>query len=95
MRSPREQEDFLEHGRFGEGDQKLHHTRVDRLVWIGLFFIVAGCACLGSAVIFGIGRDDGGPFFVYGFILGIAVGAAFCLIGFVRVWFRKRTHNDG
>jgi len=49
----------------------------------GFFCIVAGCACLGSVALFGIGRDDGGPFFVYGFILDAALGAAF-----LSLWFR-------
>ena len=85
MRSPQEQGDFLEHGRFGEGDQNLNRTKVDRLVWVGLLFIATAATCFGSAVLFRIGRDDGGPFFVIGSILGTVTGTVFCVYGFVRM----------
>jgi len=85
MRSPQEQEDFLEHGRFAEGEQSLGRTRVDRFVWLGLLSIATAGACFGSAVLFQVGRDDGGPFVVMGSILALAVGVTFCVVGFVRM----------
>ena len=85
MRSPEEQEDFLEHGRFGEGTRTMARARVDQLVWIGLVILVAGGALLGSAALFNIGRGDGGPFFVLGSIVAAAVGVILCIWGFVRM----------
>jgi len=63
MRSPQEENEFLERGRFGEGEQSPSRIRVDGFLWIGLLFLAAAGACLGSTVVFRIGRDDGGPFF--------------------------------
>ena len=43
MRSPEQQDDFLEHGRFGEEEQAPRRSSEDQLVWIGLLFLaVAG-----------------------------------------------------
>jgi hypothetical protein len=84
MRSPDEQEEFLEHGRFGEGNRSLTLAGVPAFVKIGLAFIGVGCACIGAMVLFHIGRDDGGPFFVMGSILCGVVGAGLCLCGLVR-----------
>jgi hypothetical protein len=86
MRSPEEQEDFLERGRFGQSDQTQNHIGIDPFVWAGLLFIVAGCACWGSLALFHIGGHDsaGLPFF-WGVILGIAAGVCCCLFGFVRM----------
>jgi hypothetical protein len=85
MRSPEQQDDFLEHGRFGEGEQAPKRSSVDRLVWIGLLFLAAAGALLGSAVVFKIGRDDGGPFFVMGSIAAGSVGTVLCLLGLLRM----------
>ncbi|HZQ55713.1 MAG TPA: hypothetical protein VFB14_26180 [Bryobacteraceae bacterium] len=85
MRPADEQKEFLEHAQFGEGKQSLTHTKVDRLFWIGLLFLVAAGAILGSAVVFKIGRDDGGPLFMMGFIAAGAVGTVLCICGLVRM----------
>ena len=85
MRSSQQQEEFLRRGRFGEGEETIARTKVNRLVWYGLSFLVAACALIHSAVVFGIGRDDGGPFFVMGFIVLGAVGMVLCLRGLVRM----------
>ena len=85
MRSPEEQEEFLEHGRFGEGPQEVATARIGKVLWIGLSFLFAAAALLGSAVGFKIGRDDGGPFFVMGFIAASAVGIVLCVWGLVRM----------
>jgi len=87
MRSTEEQEDFLEHGRFGEGTRK--RVRVDQLVWIGLLFLLVGAALFGSVVVFNIGRDDGGPLFVQGSIVASAIGLVVCIWGL----FRMRPHQ--
>lgn len=78
MRSADEQTEFLEHGRFGEGDQSPTRVKVDRLFWIGLLFLVASGAILASAIVFRIGRDDGGPLFVMGFIAAGGLGVVLC-----------------
>jgi hypothetical protein len=63
MRSAERQSEFLEHERFG-GEETLTPTKVDQLLWIGLPFLLGAGVAFGSAVVLGIGRDDGGPFFV-------------------------------
>jgi hypothetical protein len=83
VRSPQEQDEFLERGRFGEGDEA--RNGVHRLVWIGLLSIVAGGTCLGAAVLFQIGRDDGGPFLIIGMLVGVVVGITCIIIGLVRM----------
>jgi hypothetical protein len=88
MRSGEEQEDFLEHGRFGEGAESITRAKVDRLVWIGLLLLLAGGALLGSIAVFKIGRDDGGRFFVLRCIVASAVGVVLCIWGLART----RTH---
>jgi hypothetical protein len=85
MRSPEEQEDFLKHGRFGEGSQTIARSKIDKVLCIGLALLLAGGALLGSAVVFRIGRDDGGPFFLMGFIAATAVGIVLCVWGLVRM----------
>jgi hypothetical protein len=90
MRSPDEQEEFLEHGRFGQGKQRHTRARVPALVKTGLAFIGVGCACIGAMALFHIGRDDGGPFFVMGSILCGVVGAIFCLGGLVARLLGRR-----
>ncbi len=85
MRSADEQEEFLERGRFGEGDQSPASIRVDRLFWIGLLFLIAAGAILGSPVVFRIGRDDGGPFFMMGFIAAGGIGIVLCTCGLLRM----------
>jgi hypothetical protein len=85
MRGPERQKEFLEHGRFGEGEESIARTKVDRLLRIGLIFLLAGAVILGSTVVFGIGRDDGGPLFVMGFITSGVVGVVLCVCGLVRM----------
>ncbi len=90
MRSPEEQEQFLEHGRFGEGAQAITCAKIHLLVWIGLTFLLVGAALLGWAVVFKVGRDDGGPLFVMGFIVmgfiaASVVGVALCIWGLVHM----------
>jgi hypothetical protein len=85
MRSPEEQEDFLKHGRFGEGTYTLARPKIDKFLWIGLAFLVAGAALLGSAIVFKIGRDDDGPFFLMGFIAASAVAVVLCVWGLARM----------
>jgi hypothetical protein len=60
MRSPEEQEVFLEHGRFGEEEQSLTKAGVPALVKIGLAIVGIGCVCIGAMVLFHVGRDDEG-----------------------------------
>ena len=90
MRSPEEQEDFLEHGRFGEGDQNLARTKLQVLVWIGLLFFAIAAACFGSIIAFQVGRDDGGPLLVQGAILALAIGAVLCTVGLVKMRSKGR-----
>jgi hypothetical protein len=86
MRSPEEQEDFLKHGRFGEGTHTVtRRPKIDKVLWIGLAFLAASGALLGSAIVFRIGRDDGGPFFLMGFIAASAVGVVLCVWGLARM----------
>jgi hypothetical protein len=85
MRSPKEQEEFLEHGRFGEGPQSIRRPRIDQFLWIGVIFLFAAGALLGSAVVFNIGRDDGGPFFVMGSIAASTLGGVLCVWGLIRM----------
>ncbi len=85
MRSPEEQEDFLKHGRFGEGARRMYRPKIDKVFGIGLAFLLVGAALLGSSVVFRIGRDDGGPFFFMGFIAASAVGVLFCICGLTRM----------
>jgi hypothetical protein len=91
MRSPKEQDDFLEHGRFGEGAPSLIRTAFSTPVIIGLVLIALGSALAGIAVLLGIGRDDGGPFFLMGFFLCVGVGSGFCLWGLVSKLISRRT----
>lgn len=85
MRSPEEQEDFLKHGRFGEGTQTIARPKIDKVFWIGVAFLLVGGTLLGSAVVFRIGRDDGGPLFFMGFIAASAVGVLLCIWGLTRM----------
>jgi hypothetical protein len=87
MRSPQEQEEYLEHGRFGDGKPNLTCARVSPMVVVGLLFVAAGGALMPVAALLGIGRDDGGPFFVMGAIVSGTIGVALCLLGLVT----KRT----
>jgi hypothetical protein len=91
MRSPGEQEDFLERGRFGEGESSVPAVQIPTLAKIGLVLIGIGCACIGVIVIFQIGRDDGGPFLVMGSILCGIMGVGCCLGSWVRGLVGKRT----
>lgn len=89
MRSAEEQEEFLEHARFGEGAHVNTRSKIHRLVWAGLALLLVGGAILGTAVVFDIGRDDGGPFFVMGFIAAGAVGVVLCFWGLVDMWIHR------
>jgi hypothetical protein len=86
MRSPQEQDDFLNHGRFDEGNPSLIRTAVI----IGLVLIALGFALAGFSYLAGIGRDDGGPFFLMGFVLSVSIGLLFCLWGLVLKLTSKR-----
>jgi|HubBroStandDraft_3_1064219.scaffolds.fasta_scaffold914727_1 hypothetical protein len=89
MRSPEEQDDFLEHGRFNESRAKSDWSAFSTPVTIGLILVVIGFACIGIGVLFGIGRDDGGPFLLMGFILSVAAGCGLFLWALVRKLMRK------
>ena len=58
MRSDREQQEFLEHGRFGENNPRLP-VQVPKLVIVGLFFLASGIAGLTLIWIFDIGEAEG------------------------------------
>lgn len=79
MRSPQEQEEFLKHPRFGEGNPSQIRTAFSKSVIIGFAMIAIGFLFIGSAVIFNIGRDDGGPLFMMGFIVSLIIGLG-CLL---------------
>ena len=79
MRSPEEQSDFLEHGRFGEGAQTIALPKIDEVLWISFAFLLIGGVLLGSVVAFRIGRDDGGPIFLTGFIAASGVRLVLCV----------------
>jgi uncharacterized membrane protein YjjP (DUF1212 family) len=89
MRSPQEQDDFLEHGRFDERRAKFDRPAFSTPVTIGLVLVAIGFACIGIAVLFGIGTDDGGPFLVMGFIVSMTAGAALFLWALVRKLMRR------
>ncbi len=91
MRSPEEQEDFLERGRFGEGDQGLT-ARIPLLVGVGLFCFVDGASCLAAMILLDIGRDDGGPLYLMGAILSGVAGLVCCLLGWVSTRWQR---SDG
>lgn len=74
VRSPQEQEDFLKHGRFGEGSPSQIRTAFSKSVIIGSAMIILGFLFIGTAVIFKIGRDDGGPLFMMGFFASLIIG---------------------
>jgi hypothetical protein len=76
----------------GEGQtrNRLIHSAFPRSSIIGLVLIAIGIALIGIALLFGIGRDDGGPFFVMGCILSVALGFAFFLWGFLRELVSRR-----
>jgi len=61
VRSAQEQEDFLNRGRFGDGVPSQIRTAFSRLVIIGFAFIALALLFMSTAVVFKIGRDDGGP----------------------------------
>ena len=77
MRDTERQEEFLEHGRFGEGEEALTRTKIGRLLAAAITF--------GSVVVFDIGRDDGGPLLVMGSIALAAIGLIFSACGSVRM----------
>jgi hypothetical protein len=77
VRKPEEQEEFLQHGRFGEGRPSQLRTAFSTPVIVGIAFIVLGFVMIGIAVVFKIGRDDGGPFFLMGFFGSLIVGFGF------------------
>ena len=76
----------------GEGQtrNRLIHSAFPRSSIIGLVLIAIGIALVGIALLFGIGRDDGGPFFLGGGILSVGLGFAFFLWGFLREALSKR-----
>jgi hypothetical protein len=74
MRSPREQEQFLERGRFGEGKPSPIRTAFSKPVIIGIGLMIFGASLLGIAALFEIGRDDGGPLFIMGWIVSSVAG---------------------
>ena len=70
MRNAQEQEDFLNRGRFAEGNS----SQISKLVITGFAFIALGLLLAGATVVFKIGRDDGGPYFVMGFFVSLIAG---------------------
>ena len=83
MRSHEKQENFLEHGRFGEDAQSMASAKVDQLIsTIGLLFLVAAGALL--VVASEIGKKVV-PFFVYGFIVASAIGVVLVIWGNFRM----------
>jgi hypothetical protein len=85
MRSPEEQQEFLEHGRYGEGVQAPKRIHLHRLVRAGLLSLFAGGTLFGLMIALNIGRDDGGPLFFMGSNAFSAVGVALCIAGLVRM----------
>ena len=82
MRSPREQEDFLERGRFNDDQVR---SRLNPPLMAGLLLIAAGATCLGVAALFHIGRDDGGPFLLLGALMAFVLGIALAAFGLWRM----------
>jgi len=91
MRSSREQNEFLEHGRFGERTPSLIRSTFSRPMLIGLVLIALGVARIAIAALFGIGRDDGGPLFLMGFFLSASLGLGFCIWGLLSKLIGRRT----
>ena len=90
MRDAKKQEEFLEHGRFGEGEETAAGTKVDPLFLTGLLFLLAAAAVIvAPTVVFGPGRFDGGPFFLMVFIASGTVGVVLCICGLVRMRSRQ------
>jgi len=87
MRSPAEQEDYLESGRFEPTRSGL--PKFDRSIWIGLLGIASGCAIFGAAVALGIGRDDGGPLFVIWAAGCAAAGSLSIIASVLRRWIGR------
>jgi hypothetical protein len=90
MRGPDEQEEFLEHGRFGEGEQSVRRVRLPPLVKVGFAFIGAGCFCIAAPVILRIGRDDGAPFLILGYIFCAILGVGFWVVQLVKTLMSSR-----
>ena len=79
MRSAGEQEEFLEHGRFGETNRNRNlSVRVPKLVIAGLFFLAVGISVLAIVWIFDIGEAEG-VLYLYGAALSGLVGLMCCL----------------
>jgi hypothetical protein len=86
MRSSDQQDDFLQHGRFGEGPQTLSRRRVHPPLWIGLVCFGAAAIFVGVIKVFQIGGHDvGGLDLLYASILAVAVGVIFSIAGLFQM----------
>ncbi|GEM_PF-6802309 len=82
-KSPEEQEDFLQHGRFGEGQPKVRRP-LSPLVKAAMVCFGLAIVSIAVPVLLHIGRDDGSPFFLLGAIFCFAQGLAFAITAGVR-----------
>jgi hypothetical protein len=91
MRTPKEQDEFLERGRFGKGDRSFRATRIDTVVWLGMLFIAAGLILFSLPWLSESARAaHGGLLFLIGARLSGGVGVVVCIVGFIRMKFRGR-----
>jgi hypothetical protein len=87
VHSQEEQEDFLAHGRFGDGER----VEFNLLVKIGLAFLAMGCVCLGFIALMGpLGMRDGRLFLMGLMALCSVAGVLFCLCGLALGPVKKR-----
>src|ERR1700733_13069317 len=94
MRSPDEQEEFLEHGRFGEG--KRSGGPMPPLVRIALLLVLAAILFVAYPLLFEAGRSShGGIFYIVG-AMYLAIAAVGCFFGefAARVLARFRPPRD-
>lgn len=90
MRHSEEQKEFLERGRFGEGEVTLARTKVDGFFGTGLVFLIAAVATIfGPTVLFGQGGTGGGYVILAVFIASATIGILLCICGLVRMRARQ------
>ena len=104
MRTPDEQDEWLERGRFAEGRREVAETcsrpariveqvreALNSLVMWSFILFGMGFVCAAATVVFKIGRDDGGPFFLLGAVLCAFLGVGFLIAAGVRSLLKRRT----
>ena len=77
MRSPEEQEAFLQHGRFSMGGRAREVFPRGRLLRLGLILLGTGGIAILAVVLLGGSLEDSGP------LITIFVAAAIAIIGFL------------